>query len=329
MGAAPAPGAGVTTFLLALALAAAPPADSSSTTTVMVVVGAPGTPEYGARFAAWADHWKTLSGKAGASYVAVGLEPAGAAADRQRLAEAIARESGPSRGPLWLVLIGHGTFDGRAAKLNLRGPDVSADELAAWLHPVSRPLVVIDATSASGPFVKALSGPGRVIITATRSGHEQNATRLGGLVVDALSDPQADLDKDGETSLLEAFLVASRRVEAAFTEVGLLPTEHALLDDNGDGLGTAAGLYHGLRPTAVPAGATPDGRRAHQLHLLPSEPEKAMPAELRRRRDQIELEVLHLRDGRPRMSDDEYYRRVEPLLLEMARLYRKSERQER
>jgi hypothetical protein len=316
----------MSTFFLALALAASPPTASSGAATVLVVVGAAGTTEYGARFASWADHWKTLSGKAGARYVAVGLDPPGATADRQRLADAVARESGPASGPLWLVLIGHGTFDGRAARFNLRGPDVSAEELAAWLHPVRRSLVVIDAASASGPFVKALSGPDRVIITATRSGREQNATRLGGLVVDALSDAQADLDKDGETSLLEAFLVASRRVEATFTEAGLLPTEHALLDDNGDGLGTAAGLYQGLRLAAVPAGATPDGRRAHQLHLLPSEPEKAMPADLRRRRDQLELDVLHLRDGRSRMSDDDYYRRVEPLLLEIARLYRKAER---
>jgi hypothetical protein len=145
-------------------------------------------------------------------------------------------------------------------------------------------------------------------------------------VVDALADPRADLDKDGETSLLEAFLVASKRVEAAFSEAGLLATEHALIEDNGDGLGTAAGQYQGLRPPPVPeGGAAADGRRAHQVHLLPSEPEKAMPEELRRRRDQLELEVLHLRDGRSRMTDDEYYRRVEPLLLEMARLYRKAD----
>jgi hypothetical protein len=305
-------------------LALAAPSDAAAPT-VLVVVGAPGTPEYASRFAGWAERWKTLAGKAGARYLAVGSDPAGGPPDRQRLADALAREGGQGSGPLWLVLIGHGTFDTRTARFNLRGPDVSADELGVWLRPLRRPLVVIDAASASGPFVKALSAPGRVVVTATRSGHEQNATRLGGLVVDALADPQADLDKDGQTSLLEAFLVASKRVEAAFTESGLLPTEHALLDDNGDGMGTAAGLYRGLRPSTPAGAATPDGRRAHQVHLLPSAPEKAMPEELRRRRDQLELEVLRLRDARSKMSDDEYYRRVEPLLLEMARLYRKAE----
>src|SRR5213076_1421481 len=133
--------------------------------------------------------------------------------------------------------LGHGTFDRRSAKFNLRGADLSADELAKWLAPVHRPLVVIDAASASGPFIKALSGPDRVIVTATRSGDEQNATRFGGFLADAVSDPLADLDKDGQTSLLEAFLVAAKRVDASYTEAGLLATEHALLDDNGDGLG--------------------------------------------------------------------------------------------
>jgi hypothetical protein len=314
--------------LLAVTLAApvqaAQPADPRPA--VLVVVGAAGTAEYGERFATWAARWKTLAGQAGARHSSVGLEPPGATTDRQRLAEALARESaGP--GALWLVLIGHGTFDGRTAKLNLRGPDVSAEELAAWLRPLRRPLVVLDAASASGPFVKTLSAPGRVIVTATRSGREQNATRLGGLVVEALADPQADLDKDGETSLLEAFLVSSKRVETAFTEAGLLPTEHALIDDDGDGLGTAATLYQGLRPVAVAEGRpAPDGRRAHQVHLLPSAPERAMPEELRRRRDQVELEVLRLRDGRAKLGEDEYYRRVEPLMLELARLYRKAER---
>jgi hypothetical protein len=187
-------------------------------------------------------------------------------------------------------------------------------------------LVVIDVASASGPFLKALSGPDRVIVTATRSGREQNATRLGGFVAEAIADQSADLDKDGQTSLLEAFLVAAKRVDASYSEAGLLATEHAILDDNGDGLGTGAGLYQGLHPGKLENGAPADGHRAHQLHLVPSDPEKAMPSDLRRRRDQLELQVLQLRDGRGKISDDEYYRRMEPLVLELARLYQRAEK---
>ena len=309
--------------LAALLAGVVPGADAR--TTVVVVVGAPGTPEYGGRFAGWADRWKQACARADAQLTVVGLD-GGATPDKDRLAEVLAREGARPQGELWLVLLGHGTFDGRTAKFNLRGADVAADELAKWLAPVRRPLVVIDAAPASAPFVKALSGPDRVIVTATRSGREQNATRFGGFFADAIADPLADLDKDGQTSLLEAFLVAAKHVDASYSEAGLLATEHALIDDNGDGLGTGAGLYQGLRPGKPDSNAPVDGRRAHQLHLVPSEPEKAMPPELRRRRDQLELQVLQLRDGRAKLNEDDYYRRMEPLLLELARLYQRAEK---
>ena len=98
------------------------------------------------------------------------------------------------------MLIGHGTFNGKEAKFNLRGPDLSATNLAEWLAPVERPVAVIDTSSASGPILNELSKPGRVIITATRSGYEQNYTRFGQFFSKAISDSKADLDKDGQVS---------------------------------------------------------------------------------------------------------------------------------
>jgi len=53
---------------------------------------------------------------------------------------------------------------------------------------------------------------------------------------------------------------------------------------------------------------------------------KAMAPDLRRRRDQLELQVLQLRDGRGKLPDDDYYRRMEPLVLELARLYQRAEK---
>jgi hypothetical protein len=312
--------------LLLTATAALPAPAADARTSLLIVVGAPGTPEYGGRFAAWAQRWKQAGIQADAEVTVVGLDPPTQGQDREALSQVVAREVARPRGELWLVLLGHGTYDGREAKFNLRGPDVSATELAAWLKPARRPLVIIDAASASAPFVKALSGGDRVVVTATRSGREQNATRLGGFLSDAICDPLADLDKDGQTSLLEALVVAAKRVQASFTDAGLLATEHALIDDNGDGLGTDAGAYQGLRPAKLEGNAAPDGRRAHQIHLLRSAPEKAMPADLRRRRDELELQVLQLRDQRARLSDDEYYRRLEPLVLEIARIYQKADR---
>jgi len=223
---------------------------------------------------------------------------------------------------LWLIFIGHGTFDGKEAKFNLRGPDISADELAAWLKPFHRPLAVINCASSSSPFINKLSAAGRVVVTATRSGYEQNYARFGQFIAEAIADPAADLDKDEQTSLLEAFVMASRRVKEFYDAEGRLATEHALLDDNGDGLGTPADFFRGVRAVKKPAeGATVDGLRAHQLHLVRSERELRMPPEVRLRRDELELALARLRDSKASFEEDEYYRRLENLMLELARFY--------
>jgi hypothetical protein len=219
-------------------------------------------------------------------------------------------------------MIGHGTYDGRSARFNLIGPDLTAEELARLLQPFSRPIIVINTASCSGPFLPALSGPDRIIITATRSGFESSATRFGPQIAQAIVDPNADLDKDGQTSLLEAFLVASKRTADAYRSAGRLATEHALLDDNGDGLGTPADWFSGLRPTRrAQGGKDLDGYRAHQIHLVPSAQEQAMPPGLRHRRDQLELEVIRLRDSRQGLSEDQYLDRLQALLLELAAIY--------
>ena len=64
-----------------------------------------------------------------------------------------------------------------------------------------------------------------------------------------------------------------------------------------------------------------DGARAHQWHLLLSEEEKAIPAEVRARRDKLELEISNLRAKKAAMPDEEYYAKLEPLLLQLARVY--------
>jgi hypothetical protein len=312
------------TGLAILTAAAAFAGGTARAATVLVVVGAEGAPEYGARFRAAAERWQKAAGQAGARATVIGLAPAGGASDRSRLQKAVSDAVGESTDPLWLVLIGHGTFDGRTARFNLRGPDLAPDELASWLKPSKRPLVIINGASASAPFLKPLTGPDRVIVTATKSGSEKNATRFSGFVADAIADLSADLDQDGGVSVLEAFLFAAKRVEASYKEEGLLATEHALLEDNGDGLGTPAAFFRGLAPSKRPAEqASPDGHRAHQLALLAAPPERALPPAVRKKRDELELKVLKLRDGRAKLPAELYYARLEPLLLELARLYQR------
>lgn len=293
---------------------------------VIVVVGAVGTPQYEAQFAEWAGLWEKACAKGNAKYTAIGLDKTQDPNDRATLQEMLAHESRQGDEALWLVLIGHGTFDGRTAKFNLRGPDVSAEDLSEWLKPFSRPLAVINTASSSAPFLSTLSAPGRVIITATKSGFEQNYARFGQYLAGAIAESQADLDKDDQTSLLEAFLTASAAVEQFYAASGLLVTEHALLDDNGDGLGTRADWFRGVRPVQkAEGGVSPDGYRAGQFHLVCNEAEDRMPPQLRAQRDRLELEVIKLRDTRKSFSEDEYFSRLEKLLCDIAQIYEQTD----
>jgi hypothetical protein len=291
--------------------------------TVIVVSGAPGEAEFAADLTLQTEAWAKVSARAGARHVAIGGgAPAGAASDRELLQQALAAEPKTGAGELWLVLIGHGTFDGKEAKLNLRGPDVSATDLAAWLKDFQRPLAIIDTTSASAPFLAKLAAPRRVIVSATRSGNEQNYARFGKFLAEALPDPKSDLDKDGQVSLLESFLSASHRTQEFYKTEGRLATEHALLDDNGDGLGTPAEWFRGVRATKQARdGAALDGPRAHQFHLVRSPAEQELSPEVRARRDRLELQISDLRARKAKLAEDKYYAELEKLLLELAAVY--------
>ncbi|MGH7137200.1 MAG: hypothetical protein ACREHD_15770, partial [Pirellulales bacterium] len=118
--------------------------------TLLVVVGASGTDEYGKQFRGWAERWRQAAQRGGAACSLIGVDEA-AGDDREALARRLAEERQRPGAALWLVLIGHGTFDGKTARFNLRGPDVSAAELSEWLEGVQRPLAVVDCASASGP----------------------------------------------------------------------------------------------------------------------------------------------------------------------------------
>jgi hypothetical protein len=247
--------------------------------------------------------------------------------DKDRLQSLLKSEAREPTQPLWLVLIGHGTSDGHDTKFNLRGPDVSDLELAEWLRPMKRPLAVIDCSSASAPFLNRLSAKGRVIVTATRTGSEIQFAHFGEYLSAAIVDPAADLDKDGQTSLLEAFLAASHRVDDFYKQAGRLTTEHALLDDNGDGLGISADWFTGVRATRTANNGAPlDGARANRWCMVRTAAEQAIPSDLRSQRDELELQIEALRLKKTTMSEASYYARLDELMLKMARVYRQIDR---
>ncbi len=160
------------------------------------------------------------------------------------------------------------------------------------------------------------------MLTATKSGHEVNFARFGKHLAEAIADPRADLDKDDQTSLLEAYLTACRGIQEFYDGEKRLATEHALLDDNGDALGTPAAWFRGVRATQrAKAGAQLDGVRAHQIHLVPSDREARLPPAVRKRRNELELAVAALRDQKASLDEAEYYQRLDGLMTELAELY--------
>jgi hypothetical protein len=305
-------------------------AESSWDNEVILIAGTAGSSEFAAEFSESVTLWQQACAKGQNEVRVIGREEEESKdADFAALQKFLQETEKQGSVPLWLVFIGHGTFDGRAAKFNLRGKDISATELSEWLKPIRRPVAILDTASSSAPFVNNLSGPDRVILTATKSGFEQNYSRYHRYFAGAIGENKADLDKDGQTSLLEAFLFAAHDVSEFYAAAGRLATEHALIDDNGDGLGTRADWFRGIRPVKKARDNAPlDGYRAHQFHLVRSEQEKKIPPVLRQQRDQLELQVIRLRDGLTGPPDEAYLSQLENLLKQIGRIYEGIEKQE-
>ena len=227
---------------------------------------------------------------------------------------------------MWLVLIGHGTYARDVAKFNLRGPDVSAKELSEWLESVERPLVVVNCSSASGPFINRLSRTGRVIVTATKSGTEQNYARFGKYFAEAILSPDSDLDHDDAVSVQEAFLRASAGVQEFYDNEVRISTEHALIDDNGDQRGTPAKMFRGVRPIAAAKdGGELDGNLAKRIALAPIGSVLRLSPDQTTRRDALERQLEKLREQKDRLDEEAYLATIEPIMIELAKIYRDAE----
>ena len=215
---------------------------------------------------------------------------------------------------LFVFLIGHGSYDGKESKFNLVGPDLSASEYNVLLSPLpTRRVVIFNMSSASGEFVKSLAAKGRIVVTATRNGQETNATRFAGFFIAALNATDADTDQDGHTSVLEAFVYANRLTADFYNRAGRLASEHALLDDNGDGVGHEK----------IEAG---EGLLARATYLDSLSGDEAATnvatAKLFKERTRLEGEIEQLIARKGSMPEAEYEATLERLFIELAKVNR-------
>ena len=213
---------------------------------------------------------------------------------------------------LLVVLIGHGTFDGTAAKFNLVGPDMDSREWKAALDGHPARLVFVNTTSSSFQFVPALAGKNRIVIAATDSAAQKYATLFPQYFIEALDQGEkADNDKNGRLSVWEVFSYASQAVKQAFEKQGTLVTERSVMDDNGDGVGKEA------------AATGPDGVLARTTFLDPlpaSASGNTALAGLEKRRVTIEAEIEQLKAKKGEMPAGQYEEEFEKLAIELAKV---------
>ncbi len=141
---------------------------------------------------------------------------------------------------LLLMIFGNANKVDDRVMFNIRGPDMHPDDFGALLDALPCRLVVVCVfTPVSGAFIKPLSLRGRIVIAAC--GEDQiYRTAFAGPFLKAFTSVEADTDGNGRVSLLEAFDSANQAVGALFAKTGYLRTEQAILDDNGDGVGSSA-----------------------------------------------------------------------------------------
>lgn len=295
---------------LALFLLAA--ISSPAATYCLTIAGLGGEADYTQRFKMWADDIDGSLKKAGGDALVITLNAPNLEQIRTRFAE-LAKQVKPADS-LVVILIGHGTFDGHEYKFNIPGPDLTGVELAALLDrvPAQRQLLV-NMTSSSGGCIEELRRPNRIVITATKTGSEKNATNFARYFAEALREPAADTDKNESISALEAFRYAQAKTTEFFDTQKRLATEHSVIEDTGkgsgertataeNGEGKLAGAFTVVRLGANAAAARDPNKRP-----------------LLDKKEQLEQAIEKLKFEKAAMPAAEYKRRLTELLLELAR----------
>jgi hypothetical protein len=323
--------------LVPLVLAVALPAAAQGAH-LLVVVGLGGDAETASRFHEWAvgltDAARAKGQVAAESVIYLGEDPArdpqriSGRSTREGIEAAVERLASRARpgDRVFVVLIGHGASAAGEARFNLPGRDLSAAEFGKLIDRFGAQTVAfVNTASASGAFLGPLAGRDRVVVAATKGEGERNQTRFPEYFVESLSSPEADLDKDGRVSMLEAFTWARQRTVASYEKDGQILTEHALLDDNGDGKGSEA-----------PGGESADGALSRTVFLSgPGEragpPPDADPAlrALYEERRALEAQIAALKASRDGMPPAHYQQELERLLLELARKSREIREKEK
>lgn len=296
--------------LLMLVCVAAVPAK----TFYLTVAGLGGDPEYEQRFSSWAKDVENAEKAGGVDAKVITLVGPSATKAQVTAAFRQIQDSATKDDALVFVLIGHGTWDGYDYKFNLPGEDISAYEITKLLDAFPGKELVVNTTSASGASLDLVRKADRVVITATKSGNEKNATVFARYWVEALRDPAADTDKNGVISALEAFRYAQQKTGNFYETQNRIPTEHSMLNDTGKG--------EGVRDPSPQNGEGLLAAGFSVIQLGAAQEAANSPAKraLFDRKRQIEEEIDKLKYQKAAMDSTEYRQELTKLLLQLAKV---------
>ena len=211
---------------------------------------------------------------------------------------------------LYILLFGHGSYDGKQSALNIPRRDLTGNDYAALSNELAVGRSIwICTMSSSGPFIQELSAPARIVITATRTGTQRNQTIFPEYLVESLIEPAADLNQDNNLSVLEIFLYTTEQTARHYEREGHLATEHSLLDDSGDGMGTRVDMLDQSRD-----GAMASLTWIKRSQMLPRDPTLAS------KRTALERQIAMLKVRKAQLDIDTYYAELETLFVALARL---------
>lgn len=298
--------------LLVTLLMVAAPCFAAPKSFLIVVAGVGGEPVYSERFAAWTQTMLEAAQSRMAiprnrivhlaEHYSVGIDGPSTKGEIANAIETLTSRAEPDD-TIFLLLIGHGTARGDRVLFNLPGPDVSAAELDAMITPYSAlNWVIVNTTPASGPFLEALAGPNRVVVTATANAAERFHTVFPEPFIAAYAQDGADTDKNGRISVLEAYEFARREVERQYNEDGRLQSEHAALGDS-------ASL---ARMTYL------ESDRTRYSSALPADELERLLSE----RGMLEQRIEFLKAEKEALDATAYDDRLEGLLVEFALIHR-------
>ncbi|MBT64148.1 MAG: hypothetical protein CML13_13150 [Puniceicoccaceae bacterium] len=186
-------------------------------------------------------------------------------ADRETILKTIASLSAglTETDEFWLILLGHSGLGRRdVPEFQIRGPRLSAVDLAEVLEAIRAKQVIFIGTARSGAYIPYLAHGNRDVLTATTEAGELNVPRFPEFFITALAEAPSD-------SLHQLAATAAQRLRSYLESVSLAQGEHARLYDAVRGEILAAPF--GLEEAADLAAAASETESATPVPVSPQD----------------------------------------------------------